>query len=114
MLHNKILFDIYKSVKLLDKDRMDKNTMKINRIISKYQHGGTKQSDEDYNKIMSNLSSIENGFLGYFTSLQNYIQIYSKNAVEFENLLKDRLSLDSLKKLKDSMDELNGILAKLK
>ena len=73
MLHNKILFDIYKSVKLLDKDRMDKNTKQINSIINKYQHGGTLESDKtdkDYQEIMTNLSSIETGFLDYFKSLQ--------------------------------------------
>ena len=121
MLHNKILFDIYKSVKFLDKDRMNKNTEKINRIISKlyndYQHGGTiesDKSDKDYKEIMANLDSIETGFIGYFKSLQKYIDIYSKNAEEFEKLLKDRLSIESLEKLKNSMNDLNGVLDKLK
>jgi hypothetical protein len=116
MLHNKILFDIYKSVKNLDKNRMDKNTKKINNIIRKYhnQHGGIKESDEDYNNIMGNLDLIQTGFLDYFKSLQKYIEIYEKNAGEFEKLLNERLSVESLKKLSDSMYELNGILDKLK
>jgi hypothetical protein len=46
--------------------------------------------------------------------LQKYIEIYSKNAEEFDKLLKDRLSIDSLEKLKKSMNELNGLLTVLK
>ena len=118
MLHNKILFDIYKSVKFLDKNKMDKNTKKINRIISKlynvYQHGGTKESDDDYQGIMTNLDIIENNFLEYFKSLQKYIEIYLKNAEKFKELLDGRLSLDSLENLKKSMNELNKVLDKLK
>lgn len=123
MLHNKILFDIYKSVKFLDKNKMDKNTKKINNIIKKYhnsklynnyQHGGTLESDNDYQEIMTNLDSIENGILKYFQSLKGYIEIYSKNAEKFEKILQDRLSLESLKKLKDSMNDLNEVLDKLK
>lgn len=123
MLQNKILFDIYSSVKFLDKDKMDKNREKINRIITKlnsksynqYNHyGGTKESDKDYQEIMTNLDTIESGFLGYFQSLKKYIEIYEKNATEFEKLLKDRLSIDSLKKLKDSLNDLNVVLDKLK
>jgi cell division septal protein FtsQ len=121
MLNNKILFDIYKSVKFLDNDKMNENTKKINGIISKYhnsklynQYGGTIDSNTDYNDIMENLSSIETGFLDYFKSLQKYIEIYSKNAEEFEKLLKDRLSMTSLEKLKKSMTDLNLILDSLK
>jgi len=127
MLQNKILFDIYKSVKFLDKNRMDKNTEKINTIITKlnskpydsklnnkYQYGGTLESDSDFSETMKNLDIIEKGFLDYFKSLQKYIDIYSKNAEEFDKLLKNRLSLDSLKNLKDSMDNLNVVLNKLK
>lgn len=122
MLQNKILFDIYSSVKFLDKDKMDKNREKINRIITKlnskpynkYQYGGTKESDKNYQEIMKNLDTIESGFLGYFQSLKKYIEIYEKNATEFEKLLKDRLSIDSLKKLKDSLNDLNVVLDKLK
>lgn len=124
MLQNKILFDIYSSIKFLDKDRMDKNTERINRIIKKlyinkpynsYNHyGGTKESDKDYEEIMTNLDTIETGFLDYFKSLQKYIEIYSQNAEKFEKLLNDRLSIDSLKKLKNAMSDLNGVLDKLK
>ena len=126
MLQNKILFDIYSSVKFLDNHKMDKNREKINRIITKlnsksynqynhYNHyGGTKESDKDYQEIMTNLDTIESGFLDYFKSLQGYINIYLKNAEQFENLLKDRLSIDSLKKLKDSINDLNVVLDKIK
>jgi len=122
MLHNKILFDIYKSVKNLDKDKMDKNTEKINKLVSKlyndYQHGGTiesnRESDNNYQEIMANLDSIETGFIGYFQSLKGYIEIYSKNAEKFEKLLNERLSIESLEKLKNSMNDLNGVLDQLK
>lgn len=122
MLNNKILYDIYKSVKYLDKNRMNKNTENINSIITKlnsklynqYQYGGTKESEENYQEIMTNLDKIESGFISYFESLQKYIDIYLKNAEEFEKLLKDRLSIDSLKKLQESMNQLNVVLDKLK
>ncbi len=107
---------------------MDKNTKKINKIISKLynnsklynksnQLGGTLESDKsdkDYKEIMDNLSSIETGFLDYFKSLQNYIDIYLKNAKEFEKLLNDRLSIESIEKLKKSMSDLNLVLSDLK
>lgn len=118
MLNNKILYDIYKSVKYLDKDRMNKNTENIKRIIIKlnnqYQYGGTKESEENYQEIITNLDAIQTGFLNYFKSLQGYIDIYLKNAEEFEKLFKDRLSIESLKKLQDSMNQLNVVLDKLK
>jgi hypothetical protein len=128
MRHNKFLFNIYESVKTLNKEKMDKNTKKINKIISKLynnsklynksnQLGGTLESDKsdkDYKEIMDNLSSIETGFLDYFKSLQNYIDIYLKNAKEFEKLLNDRLSIESIEKLKKSMSDLNLVLSDLK
>ena len=125
MRHNKFLFNIYESVKTLNKEKMDKNTKKINKIISKLynnstlynksnQLGGSKESDNDVKEIMDNLGIIEKGFLEYFTSLQKYIDIYLKNAKEFEKLLNDRLSIESIEKLKKSMSDLNLVLSDLK
>jgi hypothetical protein len=115
MWHNKFLFDIYQSVKKLNKDKIDKNTKKINNICKVYNHrGGSQQSEEDFKDIMTNLGIIEKGFLEYFTSLQKYIDIYLKNANEFEKLLNNRLSIESIEKLKKSMQELNIILADIK
>ena len=114
--HNKFLIDIYKSVKSLDKNRMNRNTTKINNIVNKLriQYGGTKESDEDVQNIMENLGLIESKFLEYFSLLQKYVDIYLKNATEFEKLLKDKLSLESLESLKKSMHELNSVLSNLK
>jgi len=121
--YNKFLFDIYQSVKTFNKDKMDYNTMIINKINNKYNqiggindsdNGGINDSDNDVRNIMQNLGIIEKGFLDYFNSLQTYIEIYLKNAKEFEKLLNDRLSIKSIEKLKKSMSELNSVLSTLK
>jgi hypothetical protein len=107
MSNNKFLYSIYKSVKTLNKAKMDFHTKNINNLIG----GG---SDEDVKEIMNNLGLIESGVIDYFKSLQTYIEIYLKNANEFEKLFADRLSIDSLKKLSESMKQLNSVLATLK
>lgn len=119
MPHNKFLYDIYKSVKTLNINKINTNINKINTInkINKNPYilrGGTKESDEDYTNIMENLGLIEEDFLKYFESLQKYIDIYLKNAKEFEKLLQDRLSIQSLEKLKEAMTQLNLTLGNLK
>lgn len=107
MSNNKFLYSIYKSVKTLNREKMDLHTRNINKLVG----GGP---NEDFTEIMTNLGLIEENVLNYFDQLKKYIEIYLKNAEAFEQLFKDRLSIESLRKLKESMEQLNGVLVNLK
>ena len=77
MSNNKFLYSIYKSVKTLNREKMDLHTRNINKLVG----GGP---NEDFTEIMTNLGLIEENVLNYFDQLKKYIDVINKNNYKVE------------------------------
>ena len=100
MSNNKFLYSIYKSVKTLNREKMDLHTRNINKLVG----GGP---NEDFTEIMTNLGLIEENVLNYFDQLKKYYKHYNPDSKENFN---EKSKTKKIKKLIVGSDDEDQVL----